>query len=411
MQQLRLIQKFLWGLVFVMALLIAPFAHGVDRFVKGSVSSSGNGLSWATAKKYLDEALDDAGANDRVFVAAGTYNVKGSASSPPRTTSFVVPAGCEVYGGFVGVTGETEPSHADPVANVTILTGDIGENDPGTLTDNAYHVITITDNDPAVLQSMIIDGFTIRAGVANGTNEHTVGGGAYIADSSMSLALGPAFRRCKFIGNQSTNGGGAIVGNYIGVHVRECEFRSNTTAGDGYDNNRGGGAISANGVIEAVLSKFVGNTCTSDDGGAIFCKISDLTIANCEFFGNSADGAGGAVFNNALCVSSLFAGNHAENGSGGGLTSGEVHGCTFADNFAGSLGGGAAGITRTTNSIYWGNDADGDTESRPYRTQVDIGCGDFTDSPWGLALQHHSVLGVSRPRPELLPFHDQHHQR
>ena len=246
MQMLRLVQSFSWPIALMAILLFTPIAGATDYFVKGSVTASGNGTpDFDEAFKYLDEALAIAEDGDRVFVAAGTYNVKGDATSPPRTTTFVVQPGVVILGGFVGLASEDDPAQADPETNITILTGDIGENDPGTLTDNAYHVISITGDDQDVLDDTVIDGFTIRGGVANGTNQHSVGGGAYIADSSMSLAVGPAFRRCKFIGNQSTNGGGAIVGNYIGVHVRDCEFRSNTTAGDGYDNNRGGGAISA----------------------------------------------------------------------------------------------------------------------------------------------------------------------
>ncbi len=75
-----------------------------------------------------------------------------------------------LYGGFAGT--ETARSQRNPAANLTILSGDIDNNDSQTpiITDlttvtgndtNSYHVVTGATG-------ATLDGFTITAGNANG---------------------------------------------------------------------------------------------------------------------------------------------------------------------------------------------------------------------------------------------------
>ena len=79
-----------------------------------------------------------------------------------------------VYGGFAGT--ETARDQRNPAANVTILSGDIDNNDSQTpiITDlttvtgnttNSYHVVT------GGATGATLDGFTITAGNANGYSD------------------------------------------------------------------------------------------------------------------------------------------------------------------------------------------------------------------------------------------------
>jgi hypothetical protein len=90
--------------------------------------------------------------------------VRGSASGityKPGTTrdsTFLLQNKVKIYGGFAGT--ETEIFERDPVANLTILSGEIGS--PTTTQDNCHHVVSAI----GALQfpDTILDGFTITGG-------------------------------------------------------------------------------------------------------------------------------------------------------------------------------------------------------------------------------------------------------
>ena len=65
----------LWVASAVLLLPLSGSVCGDLYYVDGSVTMSGNGLTWGTAIKYLDEALDDYAIleDDVIWVAAGTY--------------------------------------------------------------------------------------------------------------------------------------------------------------------------------------------------------------------------------------------------------------------------------------------------------------------------------------------------
>ena len=80
------------------------------------------GFSWATAFTDLQQALEKVQYNDQVWVAAGVYK---PTTTNVRNMAFILKNGVKVYGGFKG--DETAVTQRDPVANLTRLSGDIGE--------------------------------------------------------------------------------------------------------------------------------------------------------------------------------------------------------------------------------------------------------------------------------------------
>ena len=101
----------------------------VERvYVDGDVLSSGNGKSWATAHKTINQALDTANASNNSFeiwVKKGTYYPSGEQTSTNRDLAFVVNnINVRFLGGFSGV--ETVREQRNPSTNKTILCGDIG---------------------------------------------------------------------------------------------------------------------------------------------------------------------------------------------------------------------------------------------------------------------------------------------
>jgi predicted outer membrane repeat protein len=138
-----------------------------------------------------------------------------------------------------------------------------------------------------------------------------------------------------YAGQPGTGSGGAISNRGV-LTVSDCTFSGNSAnGGTGY-----GGAIYSVGTLTASNCLFSGNT-ASTNGGAIWEDTTyGTTLTGCTFTGNTAGNGGGAVYN------------------GGTLT---VNGCTFANNSAYIVGGGIfadlGNNTTITGSIFSGNSA------------------------------------------------------
>ena len=176
-----------------------PAACGAIVYVaKGSTAINPEGCSWADAYPELQDALESGAlaSGDEIWITAGTYYPdEGTGQlNDDHATTFQMINGVSIYGGFAGV--ETERSQRDPIANVTILSGDIGV--IGSNTDNAYHVVTAT----SISTNTELDGVTIRDGYADIGNDF--GGGIYISDSNSNLRL----TGITITSNYAGNGGG-----------------------------------------------------------------------------------------------------------------------------------------------------------------------------------------------------------
>ncbi len=314
-------------------------------FVNGGLAGGANdGSSWANAfrgPQALHGALAAATADSgtQIWVAAGQYTP--AVPSGSRTISFVLKSGVEVYGGFVG--GETLLSQRDPIAHVTILSGDLNGNDlpSGADGENSLHVMRGTGLSAATL----VDGLTIRGGRAsgsanlddeNGANVLLIGGSPVFRGCtfSESFAIGsgggaalinssPRFAHCKFVDNTAQGTGGGIANLDGGSPIVEsCEFTLNVgghgagiytgssllnvaVAGEirvvdcDFDGNIGNiGAASGIGMMidraaaKVSRSRFHNNV-TGAGGGGIYVLDSPLEVVSCDFSGNSAPGDGG----------------------------------------------------------------------------------------------------------------------
>src|SRR5262249_8899599 len=121
--------------------LSSSSASAGTLYVDASLGSgANNGSSWADPFRGADgvqNALTAAVSGDQVWVAQGTYlpSITGN-----RAIAFALKTGVAIYGGFAG--GETNLSQRDPVAHVTILSGDLnGDDASNLLNDNSYHVV------------------------------------------------------------------------------------------------------------------------------------------------------------------------------------------------------------------------------------------------------------------------------
>jgi hypothetical protein len=385
-------------------LLFSGLADAKTVYVNGAAKANGKGASWATAYKYLRDALDKTVPGDVIWLAKGTYlpDDGKSAIIGNREMSFDL-KGQRIYGGFTGT--ETSLSQRNPTANPTILSGEIWGG--ASASDfRSLHVVVVE-------QDSTLDGVTVEKGHANGGHSwnyprvswYDHGGGCYVKSGKI-LTL----ERCVFKNNRALQHGGAIMiedgtgkviagnctfeGNEIRVFKQsfsdpgEISYEYNITTAD-----VGGGAI--NGNVEATDCRFLNNFADASNffkgstsvayGGAISGKVTAL---RCEFTGNSvfAYGStvdvdttsdGGAVAGDFTGVRCVFTGNRshayaAKGVSSGGALSGKVvnaFNCAFSSNQSGmgvfkedevTAGGGGAvyttiGTSTLANCVFVGN--------------------------------------------------------
>jgi hypothetical protein len=267
---------------------------------------TGDCSSWANTCT-LQTALTYAGNGDQIWAVAGTYKPSMGTN---REATFQLKSGVALYGGFVGA--ETERNQRDPTLNLTILSGDIDNNDSqmpiitdiATVTGNttnSYHVVTgATD--------AILDGFIITAGNANDISGSNAGGGQYNNSSN------PVLTNVIFSGNSAVYYGGGMYNKDSDPMLTNVTFDGNAAQEGGGMMNFAGSDPTLGGVT------FIDNLAAMCGGAISNLLSSHPTLTNVTFSGNDATICGGAMENYADCDPTLtnvtFSGNSADKGGG-----------------------------------------------------------------------------------------------
>ena len=133
----------------------------------------------------------------------------------------------------------------------------------------------------------------------------------------------PLIQNCQFIGNQADRIAGAIINqSNSNPMIVDCSFEMNLTINASSE----GGAIVNQGSSPTIYNcTFTGNQ--SDDGGAICNEdsggvVSNPLITDCQFVGNIATGAGGAVdcTGSNLVLEDCVFDNNQSSSSGGAIS-------------------------------------------------------------------------------------------
>jgi len=307
-------------------------------FAKPGGVTSGSCRSWAQACE-LQYALLHAAPGYEIWVAAGIY-VPGTLT----TDTFQLKSGVALYGGFTGV--ETARDQRNPAANITILSGDLAQDDLpnyGNRIDNSYHVVTGSGTDDTAR----LDGFTISGGYAGGSIPDNSGGGM------LNISGSPALNDLIFTGNVArAGGGGGMYNENSNPVISNIVFDSNLAEKHSGWGGWGGGMYNVTSSPSLRNVTFRDNLArsladwSSGWGGGLYNFQSSPALTNVTFYGNQAN-SGGGLYNHQsspVLTNTTFSGNAAN------LTPG----------WSGGAGGGIYNYDsdpEIRNTILWGNTA------------------------------------------------------
>lgn len=253
-------------------------------YVEGNSAGARDGTTWADAYDDLQDALAAALVGDEVWVAEGRYVPSVSA----QTATFQLKSGVGLYGGFSGT--EDQRGQRDPVANKTILSGDLRSNDvevssPLALRghvsrlDNSFHVVTGSGADGTA----VLDGFTISGGNAVGSGKDGSGGGLFnvklaprestgrVRNGPSPIGGEPTVKNCTFEWNLATVNGGGLYNDGGNMTLINCTFQYNYALG---------------------VSDWSGNDWPFG-GAGMYTQNADPMLTNCTFRHNMASRAAG----------------------------------------------------------------------------------------------------------------------
>ncbi len=331
-------RKILCALLFL-SLASSPAFAEIFR-VDPSKSESGAGDTWANALglgQFRSKLQSTTG--HEFWLKKGWYT-PGST----HENSFLLKDGTRLYGGFAG--DEKTRDERNPSDNVTVLTGDIQNNDTknsdgvterwGDINeeggDNSKLIVLIqggTTETPSV-----IDGITLCGGSGHTSNKAS---GIQIEDGYACI------ENCSIVGNKGEKKGGALFARSADVLVSGCAFEYNRS-----DENGGGIYAEAESDIKIHNSSFTGCICSDDEkgqnGGALYSERSKISAYDSLFEENVAlEGGGINVSGDTSTINGCtFRNNSAEFGGAGirfNNTISFVQNCTFEENHVGLFGG------------------------------------------------------------------------
>ncbi len=336
----------MWSATVPVALVVAaPCPSGNTLHVNTSViGGTGDGSTWANAYASLSDALAKAHTCTNIKtikVAAGTYKPTKKpfnagaeiTTTDGRDVTFHIPDGVKIEGGYNAATNSR-----DITANVTILSGDIDNNDEitdGKITsgnnNNTYHVVIAAGS-----VGVTIDGFFITGGNANDATFSRMTVGLY----EIYRAFGGSI---QIIGGTNTISNNTLYNNSaINVGGIFTLFSTSTISKNTLFNNTAsnsiGGIFTRLGTNIISSNTLYNNTATSGNGGGIGTQDgTNNTISNNNLYNNSAGSGGGIyTYNGTNTISNNTVYNNTVTINGGGVST-------------------EGGTNTLNNNIFWAN--------------------------------------------------------
>ncbi len=279
-------------------------------FVKTLSSGLGDCSTWGNAcaggsNAEFQAAIDSAFAKNAtlIYIAKGVYR-------PSATVN--LKKGLQIYGGFSG-TDELYYYQADPVHNLTIITGDKDSND--TVDSNGITQLTTNQVGTNLVQILNADGLTTTSEATVSLTGVNLTGAAsnsalHVKDSRVRIA------EVNFYGNKAVNGGGLFMESNAFAVVSDSIFAGNLSTGDVSAPFDGGGAAYVSGTgseLTLTNTQFTNNKSTFAGGALSVVSNAKATLRDCLLQSNQAVDSGGAIYANGssafYVVGSTFSGN------------------------------------------------------------------------------------------------------
>lgn len=275
--------------------LVAEYGLLQKRYVDSQrPDNSGDGLTWETAKRTIQAAIDSSSGPEDVWVRSGTY--------PEALTMRTQVA---LYGGFLGNETDLAQRASTPLDT--------------TITNPANHVVTMI----SVCRSRL-DGFRITGGRATGAGAR--GPGIYC----LNPGSGNVIANCYVFGNSATDtnystptrldvtalGGGIYCEGGQSLTIDNCRFNNNALSIDAYKpvgmsgflnyRARGGGMAFVNAgapriIRSEICNNSLGSTArqiydpyyttigTDSDGAGIYLQNTGAELLECRITNNTAN--------------------------------------------------------------------------------------------------------------------------
>ena len=292
------------------------------RYVKADGNDNADGLSWETAYKSVQKAINDLAAQPgepgEVWVAAGTYEPTELINGNGTPASFRMYDGISLYGGFAGT--ETTKSERERGAsgmpwdftNKTVLQGNTYDDtkttwnptdNKWTLTSNSTHVVWFAPlhGEEDFQNTTVMEGFTIEGGQAKitealnyegdkGAGVYIKGGNAYLINSVIKNNVAPSqgggiylkgarVQGCLVYNNSSETKGGGIYMDNAGLILRSMITNNAALEGGGvYLDNNSVQADGNNHPEYQILSTSVVSNNTSVNNGAVYCNKGGVVL-------------------------------------------------------------------------------------------------------------------------------------
>ncbi len=314
-------------------------------FVNAGIEVSGDGQSWVSAVKTVQEAVGIVANGGEIWVKMDDYKV---------TAPIIIDKAVRIYGGFNGTESDvSQRAYTDKWTNQTNISSDANS-----------RIFEVSG------ANVVFDGLDIENGSAS------FGAGIYLEGGSLEI------RHSVFYANNasdSANGGGGIYASAGSVVLIDTAFESNTSAGTAAgvyldhtsavmedcefhlnDSASGGAAVdSFDSALEILNTYFIENSSTSKTGATLRVNNTTMTsISNAWFNDNDSCGvkvSGGT----ASIVNSLFFRNTGFDLGGAvdvGLNSNvTVVNCTLLEQESVAAAGAIQGPAAVWNSILWDN--------------------------------------------------------
>ncbi|MBP6663651.1 MAG: right-handed parallel beta-helix repeat-containing protein, partial [Chitinophagales bacterium] len=379
-------------------------------YVDANITTSGNGESWATAYKTLDEALAVAHCCtvvDTIKVATGTYiptkkpynGCTEMTTADARDLSFHLPDGLVLWGGYPAGGGVRNIP-----ANITTLSGDFNGDDVvtgsgSTLSitgngENAYHVV-LASADATTGVGVTIDGFTVTGGNANDNtiSSITVNGNEVWREIGGGIFT---FNGANSITNNILTGNSAQIGGAIYLK-KGTNTLSNNTVINNRATTQGGGILTDEGAHTISDNTIAGNY--GDTEGGIGITFSICTLNNNTIYNNAGSSGTIGIFQGTNILSNNVIYNNIGGTSGGILIdsgTNTLFNNTFYNNTSTFLGGAihiGGGTNTLTNNIFWDNKTGTDATIPGADFYVLTNDNTFTNNLLQLAASNYTTVG------------------